>query len=167
MAPPCAIRIHVCGTRRAGARPGPRGSPRRGPAGPGPRRSASETLELQRRIVRLLGRLGGHNSAMLARDGDGDGEADTVWDVSEHVAFTLPFAERKVKVHLDALLPRLCELAQFSGERQVRRFHPGPEATPSQPCTACCCACASASAAAACSASAAISAACSLPCPAP
>lgn len=34
------------------------------------------------------------------------------WDTSKHVLFTIPFKDTKAEIYLDALLPRIVNLAE-------------------------------------------------------
>lgn len=100
--------------------------------------SQAEKEAFQRRVLRLLGRLGGRNQAIL-RGGAGEGGDEDDEDAAALAAgagtqgallLTLPFAgagvegdgaePMEVEIDVGALLPRLQALASQRGEAQVK-----------------------------------------------
>eukprot|EP00897_Mesotaenium_endlicherianum_P010382 jgi/Mesen1/9372/ME000610S08690 len=79
---------------------------------------------VQLRVQRFLGKLGGH-AHLLVPDGelrgpDGNSSAADKWDSAQRVKLTLPFRDEKPAIWLDALLPRLVELAHAAPLRQTK-----------------------------------------------
>jgi DNA-dependent protein kinase catalytic subunit len=70
----------------------------------------------------LLGRLGGDSihligAVNLAAAGT---ESEMAWDTVPRVKFAVPFHDMKSEIYLDALLPRIVELAENASERQTK-----------------------------------------------
>jgi DNA-dependent protein kinase catalytic subunit len=83
-----------------------------------PEHSMALQANLQVRILRLLGKLGGANTKVIS---DVDGQMHGVaWDSTPRVAIDLMFAGGILKLYLDDLLPTLCHLAASSSNRQTK-----------------------------------------------
>lgn len=77
--------------------------------------------ELQRRMMQFLGRLGGKNKQLLAQGNEAAGNNGMLaWDVQKRLKIRVPFMNVKVDIYLDEFLPRICELAESSSDRQVK-----------------------------------------------
>jgi DNA-dependent protein kinase catalytic subunit len=79
-------------------------------------------IELQARILRFLGCVGGENihlvgAVNLMAPGTESGMA---WDITPRIKFMLPFRDMKPEMFLDSFLPRVVELAETSGSRQIK-----------------------------------------------
>ena len=87
---------------------------------------ASPLAEVRKRIVRLLGGMGGKSNHPLAsaalRFGDGDGERPKwmAWDRGSRLFYNVPFYDMKPRIALDPLMPRLLELARDASDRQSK-----------------------------------------------
>ncbi|GAN09060.1 DNA-dependent protein kinase catalytic subunit isoform 1 [Mucor ambiguus] len=77
--------------------------------------------ELQRRMMQFLGRLGGKNKQLLAQGKDAIEDSGMLaWDPVKKIKLRVPFLTVKVDIYLDEFLPRICELAESSPDRQVK-----------------------------------------------
>ncbi|KAL0088017.1 hypothetical protein F4703DRAFT_1975680 [Phycomyces blakesleeanus] len=98
--------------------------------------------ETQLRMMRSLGRLGGLNKLMLTPQGpedsiqrghkshsglnDQEAVRDTsisqllAWDSNRNLKLCIPFPNANIELTLDELLPRICELAELSPDRQTK-----------------------------------------------
>lgn len=77
--------------------------------------------ELQRRMMQFLGRLGGKNKQLLAQGKDAiEDNGMLAWDPVKKLKLRVPFLNVKVNIYLDEFLPRICELAESSPDRQVK-----------------------------------------------
>lgn len=77
--------------------------------------------ELQRRMMQFLGRLGGKNKQLLAQGKDAiEDNGMLAWDPVKKLKLRVPFLTVKVDIYLDEFLPRICELAESSPDRQVK-----------------------------------------------
>ncbi|KAK4516378.1 uncharacterized protein ATC70_011349 [Mucor velutinosus] len=77
--------------------------------------------ELQRRMLQFLGRLGGKNKQLLAQGKDAiEDNGMLAWDPVKKLKLRVPFLTVKVDIYLDEFLPRICELAESSPDRQVK-----------------------------------------------
>lgn len=77
--------------------------------------------ELQRRMMQFLGRLGGKNKQLLAQSKDAIEDSGMLaWDPVKKLKLRVPFLTVKVDIYLDEFLPRICELAESSPDRQVK-----------------------------------------------
>ncbi|KAL9555838.1 hypothetical protein MBANPS3_002175 [Mucor bainieri] len=77
--------------------------------------------ELQRRMMQFLGRLGGKNKQLLAQGKDAIADNGMLaWDPVKKLKLRVPFLTVKVDIYLDEFLPRICELAEASPDRQVK-----------------------------------------------
>lgn len=78
--------------------------------------------DVQLRVIRFLGRIGGANHAMVKDDLEAAAEKSLTikWDQTERVKFGVSFADVKTEVYLDSLLPRIIELASSSANRQSK-----------------------------------------------
>eukprot|EP01105_Mastigella_eilhardi_P003802 TRINITY_DN1496_c0_g1_i7.p1 TRINITY_DN1496_c0_g1~~TRINITY_DN1496_c0_g1_i7.p1 ORF type:complete len:3703 (-),score=882.72 TRINITY_DN1496_c0_g1_i7:1157-12265(-) len=87
---------------------------------------ADPVVELQMKITRLLGKIGGDNAHILgvATSGGSGGAASATgiaWDMKKRLLFALPFGENSWSdLHLDSVIPRVVELARFSSDRQTK-----------------------------------------------
>ncbi|KAG1469634.1 hypothetical protein G6F56_003147 [Rhizopus delemar] len=81
----------------------------------------SPMQELQLRMMRFLGRLGGRNKQLLTK-GNGPAKNDDIlaWDPVKKIKIHLPFQNAKIDIYLDEFLPRICELAESSPDRRVK-----------------------------------------------
>ncbi|KAG0763147.1 hypothetical protein G6F62_000892 [Rhizopus arrhizus] len=81
----------------------------------------SSLQELQLRMMRFLGRLGGKNKQLLMKqEGSEQNDDMLAWDPEKRLKIYLPFQNTKVDIYLDEFLPRICELAESSPDRQVK-----------------------------------------------
>lgn len=74
-------------------------------------------------ILMFLGHLGGKNKAILqTKLGDSTRYSSSalVWDEKEHLRYTMNFVDLSVDVYLDALLPRIVDLALYSSNRSTK-----------------------------------------------
>ncbi|KAG0180275.1 hypothetical protein DFQ29_000972 [Apophysomyces sp. BC1021] len=95
--------------------------------------------DIQVRMLRILARLGGSNKMMLRTDAltakstpNGTGlvayhqNSDTrnditlAWDPERRLQVKIPFPNAEIEITLDEMLPRICELAESSPDRQVK-----------------------------------------------
>lgn len=78
--------------------------------------------ELQKRMMRFLGRLGGKNKQLLLEGQDSviQDNGMLAWDPERKLKLRVPFMNVKVDVYLDEYLPRICELAESSPDRRVK-----------------------------------------------
>ncbi|XP_067947444.1 DNA-dependent protein kinase catalytic subunit-like [Watersipora subatra] len=87
-------------------------------------KTQSERTEVQRlklEVLKFLGELGGdRNRYMIDTDRRSQAKLAVSWDTNSHLLFDLPFQEMKVEIYLDAFLPRACELARTSSNRQTK-----------------------------------------------
>ncbi|KAI8075324.1 hypothetical protein BC940DRAFT_249003 [Gongronella butleri] len=90
---------------------------------------AWDRYNIQLRVMRFLGHLGGLNKQLVSHkkthvDATGDerpAEQDLVtWDADRQLTIHLPFPNAGVQLPMDELLPRICELAESSPERHVK-----------------------------------------------
>ncbi|KAI8145657.1 hypothetical protein BJV82DRAFT_554475 [Fennellomyces sp. T-0311] len=84
---------------------------------------ATDTVSLrdiQLRVMRFLGRIGGMNKLMLNNDGESTLHQLLAWDPESKLEIKIPFPNANVKVNMGELLPRICELAESSPDRQVK-----------------------------------------------
>ncbi|KAI9491166.1 hypothetical protein BDB00DRAFT_874560 [Zychaea mexicana] len=98
--------------------------------------SVTSLRDVQLRVVRFLGRIGGANKLMLkdknsnqTRNDDSKEDATSVyeyrqqllaWDPDRQLKIRLPFPNANIDVTMDEMLPRICELAESSPDRQVK-----------------------------------------------
>ncbi|XP_078611931.1 DNA-dependent protein kinase catalytic subunit-like isoform X2 [Branchiostoma floridae x Branchiostoma japonicum] len=82
----------------------------------------SDLVKARLRIVRFLGSLGGHTNACLVTGLTAEDLAKraVAWDTQTHLQFAVPFMDMKPTVCLDPFLPRICELATTSSDRQTK-----------------------------------------------
>lgn len=81
----------------------------------------SSLPELQLRMMQFLGRLGGKNKQLLLDGQDSiQNNGMLAWDPVKRLKLRIPFRNSKVDIYLDEYLPRICELAESSPERQVK-----------------------------------------------
>lgn len=77
--------------------------------------------ELQKRIMQFLGRLGGKNKQLILQGDEAINNSGILaWDSEKRLKIRVPFMNVKVNIYLDEFLPRICELAESSSERQVK-----------------------------------------------
>eukprot|EP00741_Cyanophora_paradoxa_P007038 tig00001071_g6809.t1 len=84
---------------------------------------ATAWSDLQRRALRVLGRMGGDCHALAGGTDEDDAagmEAGGAWGEEARVALKLPMRDNKVEVFLDGLLPVLAELAEGAPERATK-----------------------------------------------
>ncbi|EGC36942.1 DNA-dependent protein kinase subunit [Dictyostelium purpureum] len=81
--------------------------------------------DLQNRIIRLLGKLGGDNihflgEVSLLAPGT---ESGVAWDTEQKVLIKIPFTDQTasaIEIHLDTILPSVVSLAENSPNRQIK-----------------------------------------------
>ena len=81
-------------------------------------RGKSDYTQIQLRIIRLLGRLGGKNISLIA-----DASKNQVavsWDSIKRLKLAVPLQDLRVELELDNLLPRALDLAMNSSDRQTK-----------------------------------------------
>lgn len=77
--------------------------------------------DLQLRMMQFLGRLGGKNKQLLLQGNDSIQSSDMLaWDPVKRLKLRIPFRNSKIDIYLDEFLPRICELAEYSPDRQVK-----------------------------------------------
>ena len=85
--------------------------------------TTTSSVEIQRRVLELLGKLGGENQALLHR-GESDsaaGDNGIVWGQKDVLQFEIPLQGRNSpSIFLDRLLPRVVELAEKSSDRKTK-----------------------------------------------
>ncbi|TWW70550.1 DNA-dependent protein kinase catalytic subunit [Takifugu flavidus] len=75
------------------------------------------------RVVKLLGRLGGKINRNLVTGRETQQEMMkkfVAWDSERRLSFAVPFADMKPLIYLDPFLPRICELALSTTDRQTK-----------------------------------------------
>jgi DNA-dependent protein kinase catalytic subunit len=84
--------------------------------------SESPHKKVQMSILRFLGSLGGHvNAGLVETDSTAVcAQKAVAWDSQDHLTLALPFQDLKPTVYLDPFLPRVCELASSSSDRQTK-----------------------------------------------
>eukprot|EP01043_Picozoa_sp_COSAG02_P046936 COSAG02_NODE_4444_length_5348_cov_2.881120_1_plen_1123_part_10 len=76
---------------------------------------------LCRRVLRFLGRFGGRANALVGAGLIDDLASEISWDRTERVHVSIPFPIRDhPQIFLDALLPRIVELAESSSDRRTK-----------------------------------------------
>ncbi|TRY56699.1 hypothetical protein DNTS_012969 [Danionella cerebrum] len=85
---------------------------------------------VRRRVVRLLGHLGGqlnrslvtgiYSSALHSVSGEDMMKSFVAWDCEKRLSFAVPFKDMKPEIYLDIFLPRVTELALSSSDRQTK-----------------------------------------------
>jgi DNA-dependent protein kinase catalytic subunit len=84
--------------------------------------SESPHRQIRMRILHFLGSLGGHvNASLVERDSAAvHAKRAVAWDSEDHLVLDLPFQDLKTTICLDPFLPRVCELASTSSDRQTK-----------------------------------------------
>lgn len=83
-----------------------------------PEHNMAMQANIQIRIIRLLGKLGGSNAKVIS---DVDGQSQVVaWDTTQRVSVDLTFNGGVLKLFLDDILPSMCHLATTSSNRQAK-----------------------------------------------
>ncbi|XP_062919332.1 DNA-dependent protein kinase catalytic subunit isoform X2 [Mobula hypostoma] len=87
--------------------------------------STSEELpaaNVRRRVVRLLGCLGGHinRSLVTAASSEEMMKKCVAWVAERALSFAVPFSDMKPVIYLDLFLPRISELALSASDRQTK-----------------------------------------------
>ncbi|KAK1173766.1 DNA-dependent protein kinase catalytic subunit [Acipenser oxyrinchus oxyrinchus] len=82
----------------------------------------SPTALVRRRVVRLLGHLGGqiNRSLVTATSAEEMMKKFVAWDSEKRLNFAVPFADMKPVIYLDTFLPRITELALSTNDRQTK-----------------------------------------------
>ncbi|MBN3311515.1 PRKDC kinase, partial [Atractosteus spatula] len=82
----------------------------------------SPSAVVRRRVVRLLGHLGGqlNRSLVTAASAEEMMKKFVAWDSEKRLTFAVPFADMKPVIYLDAFLPRITELALSTSDRQTK-----------------------------------------------
>ena len=82
---------------------------------------AGDNESLCRRVLRFLGRFGGHTNTMVGTGGVDELASEIAWDRTERVAISVPFPlGEHPEIYLDKLLPRIIELAEGSSDRKTK-----------------------------------------------
>jgi DNA-dependent protein kinase catalytic subunit len=85
------------------------------------KRNYADLPELQKRMMRFLGRLGGKNKQLLLEGKSSiQDNGMLAWDPERKLKLRVPFMNVKVDIYLDEYLPRICELAESSPDRKVK-----------------------------------------------
>lgn len=78
----------------------------------------SELSKIRRKILILLGSLGGEtNSYLISRKPD---SKLIFWSKAHHLKYNIPFHDMKPLIYFDSFLPRIFELALYSSDRQSK-----------------------------------------------
>ncbi|KAI5104092.1 DNA-dependent protein kinase catalytic subunit [Silurus meridionalis] len=82
----------------------------------------SPIAAVRRRVVRLLGHLGGqlNRSLVTAISAEDMMRQFVAWDSEKRLSFAVPFKDIKPVIYLDPFLPRVTELALTSSDRQTK-----------------------------------------------
>ncbi|KAL2085629.1 hypothetical protein ACEWY4_018949 [Coilia grayii] len=82
----------------------------------------SPIAAVRRRVVRLLGHLGGqlNRSLVTAISAEDMMKKFVAWDSERRLSFAVPFSDMKPVIYLDCFLPRITELALTSSDRQTK-----------------------------------------------
>ncbi|KAG7330004.1 hypothetical protein KOW79_006226 [Hemibagrus wyckioides] len=82
----------------------------------------SPIAAVRRRVVRLLGHLGGqlNRSLVTAISAEDMMRRFVAWDSEKRLSFAVPFKDIKPVIYLDPFLPRITELALSSSDRQTK-----------------------------------------------
>ncbi|KAF4110944.1 hypothetical protein G5714_007975 [Onychostoma macrolepis] len=82
----------------------------------------SPIAAVRRRVVRLLGHLGGqlNRSLVTAVSAEDMMKRFVAWDCEKRLSFAVPFKDMKPVIYLDSFLPRVTELALSSSDRQTK-----------------------------------------------
>ncbi|XP_030635503.1 DNA-dependent protein kinase catalytic subunit [Chanos chanos] len=82
----------------------------------------SPIAAVRRRVVRLLGHLGGqlNRSLVTATSAEDMMKRLVAWDSERRLSFAVPFMDMKPVIYLDSFLPRITELALSSSDRQTK-----------------------------------------------
>ncbi|XP_066538129.1 DNA-dependent protein kinase catalytic subunit [Hoplias malabaricus] len=82
----------------------------------------SPIAAVRRRVVQLLGHLGGqlNRSLVTAISAEDMMKRFVAWDSEKRLSFAVPFKDIKPEIYLDPFLPRITELALSSSDRQTK-----------------------------------------------
>ncbi|XP_036452457.1 DNA-dependent protein kinase catalytic subunit isoform X2 [Colossoma macropomum] len=82
----------------------------------------SPIAAVRRRVVQLLGHLGGqlNRSLVTAISAEDMMKRFVAWDSEKRLSFAVPFKDTKPVIYLDPFLPRITELALSSSDRQTK-----------------------------------------------
>ena len=88
------------------------------------RKEQDTTSSIQVKIIRFLGKLGGHNVNLigdlnLTAMGAGT-NVGVAWDTVKRIKYPVPWKDIKPDIYIDNILPRVIELSEHSGNRQVK-----------------------------------------------
>ncbi|KAK6293153.1 hypothetical protein J4Q44_G00366540 [Coregonus suidteri] len=77
---------------------------------------------VRKRVVRLLGHLGGqlNRNLVTATSAEEMMKKFVAWDSEKRLSFAVPFADMKPVIYLDPFLPRITELALSTSDRQTK-----------------------------------------------
>uniref|UniRef100_A0A8L0DT02 DNA-dependent protein kinase catalytic subunit n=1 Tax=Oncorhynchus mykiss TaxID=8022 RepID=A0A8L0DT02_ONCMY len=77
---------------------------------------------VRKRVVRLLGHLGGqlNRNLVTATPAEEMMKKFVAWDSEKRLSFAVPFADMKPVIYLDPFLPRITELALSTSDRQTK-----------------------------------------------
>uniref|UniRef100_A0A4W5N3K6 DNA-dependent protein kinase catalytic subunit n=1 Tax=Hucho hucho TaxID=62062 RepID=A0A4W5N3K6_9TELE len=83
---------------------------------------ASPIAMVRKRVVRLLGHLGGklNRNLVTATSAEEMMKKFVAWDSEKRLSFAVPFADMKPVIYLDPFLPRVTELALSTSDRQTK-----------------------------------------------
>jgi DNA-dependent protein kinase catalytic subunit len=79
----------------------------------------SLSVDIQHRILGLLGMMGGHNEAILSSTSL-DNDQSTAWDPVKRIRFKIPMTDLIPVMYFDELLPRIVFLAESSPDRRTK-----------------------------------------------
>uniref|UniRef100_A0A3P9A875 DNA-dependent protein kinase catalytic subunit n=1 Tax=Esox lucius TaxID=8010 RepID=A0A3P9A875_ESOLU len=83
---------------------------------------ASPVAMVRKRVVQLLGHLGGqlNRNLVTATSAEEMMKKFVAWDSEKRLSFAVPFADMKPVIYLDPFLPRITELALSTSDRQTK-----------------------------------------------
>uniref|UniRef100_A0A8C7HZ68 DNA-dependent protein kinase catalytic subunit n=1 Tax=Oncorhynchus kisutch TaxID=8019 RepID=A0A8C7HZ68_ONCKI len=83
---------------------------------------ASPIAMVRKRVVRLLGHLGGqlNRNLVTATSAEEMMKKFVAWDSEKRLSFAVPFTDMKPVIYLDPFLPRITELALSTSDRQTK-----------------------------------------------
>lgn len=81
-----------------------------------------ERRDIALKVLDLLGKIGGHAHSIINNDQNKLNEKENFikWDPEKRLKFTIPLYTKKIDIYFDAVLPKLVDLAQNSGDRETR-----------------------------------------------
>ncbi|XP_074649158.1 DNA-dependent protein kinase catalytic subunit-like [Tubulanus polymorphus] len=83
--------------------------------------SEIQLIQIKKRIVVLLGSIGGcNNKWLIDTSADDVASLAVAWDTEKHLRFDVPFMDMKPTIYFDDFLPRIVNLATQSSDRQTK-----------------------------------------------